>query len=152
MSKVAVIIGSESDRNVMSETIKYLEYFGITSELHVLSAHRAPDRCVDFARNAEDNGFSVIIAGAGMAAALPGVVAAHTNLPVIGVPLDASPLHGLDALYSIVQMPAGIPVGTVAIGNAGAKNAAVLAARILALNSKEILAKLEVFRADKFKM
>ncbi len=152
MFKAAIMVGSESDREVMSEAIKYLDYFGIESDFRVLSAHRNAAASTAFAADAEKNGYSVIIAAAGMAAHLPGVVAAHTDLPVIGVPLDASPLNGVDALYSIVQMPAGIPVGCVAIGKAGARNAAVLAARILASRDPGIKNKLETFRENGFKI
>jgi len=152
MTRVAIIIGSESDREVMSEAGKYMDYFGIPWEMHVLSAHRNPEETAAFAKSAAENGISVIIAAAGMAAHLPGVIAAHTDLPVIGVPLDASVLKGIDALYSIVQMPAGIPVGTVAIGKAGARNSAVLAARIIALNNADVRKKLEDFRQNGFKL
>ncbi len=152
MTKVAILIGSESDREVMNDSIKYLDYFGIENEMHVLSAHRNADKVTAFVKEAAGNGFTCIIAGAGMAAHLPGVAAAHTHLPVIGVPLDASPLNGVDALYSIVQMPPGIPVGTVAIGKPGARNAAVLAARIIALNDSTILQKLEEFKQKGFKL
>ncbi len=152
MAKVAILIGSESDREVMNDSIKYLDYFGIENEMHVLSAHRNADAATTFVKEAAGNGFVCIIAGAGMAAHLPGVAAAHTHLPVIGVPLDASPLNGVDALYSIVQMPPGIPVGTVAIGKPGARNAAVLAARIIALNDSAVLQKLEEFKQKGFKL
>ena len=152
MARVAIVIGSESDREVMTEAGKYLDYFDIPWEMHVLSAHRNPEETAAFAKNAAENGISVIIAAAGMAAHLPGVIAAHTDLPVIGVPLDASVLKGIDALYSIVQMPAGIPVGTVAIGKAGARNSAVLAARIIALNNADVRKKLEDFRQNGFKL
>ena len=152
MARVAIVIGSESDREIMSESGKYLDYFSIPWEMHVLSAHRNPEETAAFAKNAADDGISVIIAAAGMAAHLPGVIAAHTDLPVIGVPLDTSALNGLDALYSIVQMPAGIPVGTVAIGKAGARNSAVLAARIIALSDTGVRKKLDEFRRQGFKL
>jgi len=152
MPKVAIMVGSESDREIMSESIKYLDYFGIESDFRVLSAHRNPVESTAFAQDAEKNGYGAIIAAAGMAAHLPGVVAAHTDLPVIGVPLDASTLGGVDALYSIVQMPAGIPVGCVAIGKAGARNAAVLAARILAAGDPAIKSKIAAFRQNGFKL
>lgn len=145
--KVAVLIGSKSDEAAMSEAFPYLSYFGIDYEFHVLSAHRNPKETAEFASNAEKNGYSLIIAGAGMAAHLPGVVASLTILPVIGVPLSGSELSGVDALYSIVQMPPGIPVATVAIGKAGAKNAGVLAAEIIGLTNKEVKQKLIDFRA-----
>jgi 5-(carboxyamino)imidazole ribonucleotide mutase len=146
MGKVAVLLGSTSDQALMQPCLDYLTRFGIEHELHVLSAHRQPDETARFAKQAASNGFSLIIAAAGMAAHLPGVIASHTTLPVIGVPLEGSALHGLDALYSIVQMPAGIPVATVAIGTAGAKNAAVLAAEILALIDPSLGKKLDEFR------
>jgi 5-(carboxyamino)imidazole ribonucleotide mutase len=146
MPKVAILMGSESDKEVMQNCVKYLEWFAIDYELKVLSAHRSPDATADFAKNAEKNGFDLIIAAAGMAAHLPGFVAANTTLPVIGVPLAASEMRGVDALYSIVQMPPGIPVATVAIGSAGAKNAAVLAAEILALNDGKLKESLQEFR------
>lgn len=152
MTRVAIIIGSESDREVMTEAGKYLDYFGIPWDMQVLSAHRNPEETAAFAKNAAADGISVIIAAAGMAAHLPGVIAAHTDLPVIGVPLDTSALNGLDALYSIVQMPAGIPVGTVAIGKAGARNSAVLAARIIALDNAGVRKKLDEFRQNGFSL
>jgi 5-(carboxyamino)imidazole ribonucleotide mutase len=144
--KVAVIMGSSSDEPVMKKCIDYLNYFNIPHEMHVMSAHRNPDVVHEFAVHAEKNGYKVIIAGAGMAAALPGVVAALTTLPVIGVPLEGSALNGVDALYSIVQMPPGIPVATVAIGPAGAKNAAILAVEIIALQNEVLKEKLVDFR------
>ena len=144
--KVAVLMGSSSDEAVMQFCIGGLDYFGIPHEVHVMSAHRTPEAVDRFAVEAEKNGFGIIIAGAGMAAHLPGVVASRTTLPVIGVPLEGSALGGQDALYSMVQMPTGIPVATVAIGKAGARNAAVLAAEILALRDSEIGQKLLIFR------
>jgi phosphoribosylaminoimidazole carboxylase PurE protein len=152
MGRVGIIFGSESDREVMNEAGTYLDFFGIEWEMQVLSAHRMPEETAAYAKNASANGISVIIAAAGMAAHLPGVIAAYTDLPVIGVPLDVSPLNGLDSLYSIVQMPAGIPVGTVAIGKAGARNSAVLAARIIALHDENVRKKLDRFRKNKFKL
>ncbi len=146
MPKVAIIVGSSSDDEAMKGCIQYLEYFGIEYTYQVLSAHRNPDECVSFVRNAESNGYKIIIAAAGMAAHLPGVAAANTILPVIGVPLSGSELKGVDALYSIVQMPSGIPVATVAIG--GSKNAAVLAAEILALDNSTIKLKLINFKKN----
>ena len=146
MAKVAILLGSESDKEVMQHCVKYLKWFGIDFEMKVLSAHRTPDATAQFAKTAEQSGFSLVIAAAGMAAHLPGVIAANTILPVIGVPLASSELHGVDALYSIVQMPPGIPVATVAIGAAGAKNAAVLAAEIIALTDKKLRKRLEEFR------
>lgn len=146
MPRVAILLGSKSDEQVMQGCTEYLTRFGIEHELKISSAHRQPDETAAFVKNAEANGFSLIIAAAGMAAHLAGVAASHTTLPVIGVPLDGSALNGVDALYSTVQMPAGIPVATVAIGSAGAKNAAVLAAEILALHDASIKQRLIEFR------
>jgi len=148
MAKVAILLGSTSDQPAMQGCIDYLGHFGIEHELRVISAHRQPEELAAFVKEAEGNGFSLIIAAAGMAAHLPGVAAAYTMLPVIGVPLEGSALHGVDALYAIVQMPAGIPVATLAIGSAGAKNAAVLAAEILALNDSGLRGKLQTFRRN----
>ncbi len=150
--KVAVLIGSKSDEAAISEAFPYLDYFGIDHELHVLSAHRNPKETAEFASGAEKNGFKLVIAGAGMAAHLPGVVASLTTLPVIGVPLSGSELAGVDALYSIVQMPPGIPVATVAIGKAGAKNAGVLAAEIIGLGDSDVKKKLVEFRGKGSKL
>jgi phosphoribosylaminoimidazole carboxylase PurE protein len=126
---VAIIMGSESDREVMEAAARELDERKISYELHVMSAHRDPDKVAQFAKQAQARGFKVVIAGAGKAAALPGVIASHTNLPVIGVPIKTSDLGGLDSLLSIVQMPPGVPVACVAIN--GARNAAILAAKIL---------------------
>jgi phosphoribosylaminoimidazole carboxylase PurE protein len=145
-NKVAILMGSTSDRAVMENCQEALDYFGITYEVHIMSAHRDPEKVTAFVSSAAEKGFSVIIAGAGMAAHLPGVVAAQTTLPVIGVPLEASSMGGLDALYSIVQMPPGIPVATVAIGKAGARNAGILAAQILALTDQNLADQLKRFR------
>ena len=139
---VAVIMGSASDKPIMLECTRHLEFFGIEYKELILSAHRTPDETAQFARQAERNGFKLIIAGAGMAAHLPGVIAAHTTLPVIGIPLSGSALNGIDALYSIVQMPSGVPVATCAIGKAGAINAAVLAAEILGILDNRIKQKI----------
>lgn len=130
-AKVLIIMGSDSDLPVMEEAAKVLAAFGVSCQMTVASAHRTPERTLMVIRKAEKNGAEVIIGGAGMAAHLPGVIASHTTLPVIGVPLDASPLQGMDALLSIVQMPPGIPVAAMAIGKAGAKNAAILACQII---------------------
>ena len=146
--RVAILMGSESDRELMTETAKVLESLGIDQEMHVMSAHRTPERVTRFAREAERNGFRVIIAGAGLAAALPGVVSANTTLPVIGVPIAGSSLMGLDSLFSIVQMPPGVPVATVAVGNAGARNAGYLAASIIALADEDVRAAYRKFRED----
>ena len=136
MKKVAVIMGSDSDLPVVSKAIDKLKAFGVPVEAHVMSAHRTPVAAADFASSASDNGFGVIIAAAGKAAHLAGVLAAHTVLPVIGIPIKASTLDGLDALLSTVQMPAGIPVATVAID--GAENAAILAVQMLALSDESL--------------
>lgn len=144
---VGIIMGSESDRAVMEETAKMLERFGVPYELIVSSAHRHPARTREYAQSAADRGLKVIIAGAGMAAHLPGVIAAETTLPVIGVPLPGSALNGVDALYAIVQMPAGVPVASMAIGAAGAKNAAVFAVELLALSDPDLRHKLTEYRA-----
>jgi 5-(carboxyamino)imidazole ribonucleotide mutase len=146
MATVAILLGSKSDEQVMQGCVEYLTRFGIRHDLKISSAHRQPEETAAFVRDAEKNGYRIIIAAAGMAAHLPGVAASLTTLPVIGVPLEGSALNGVDALYSIVQMPAGIPVATVAIGGAGAKNAAVLAAEILALQDPAIKEKLLAFR------
>ncbi len=138
MPKVAVVMGSRSDQPVMQATIDVLARLGIDYEVAVISAHRTPERAREFARTARDRGIEVIIAGAGMAAHLPGVLASWTTLPVIGVPLASSELKGMDALCAIVQMPPGIPVATVAIGKAGAQNAAYLAAQMLGLRHDDI--------------
>lgn len=139
MKKVAILMGSDSDFGVMSKAVSVLKEFEIPVEVHVYSAHRTPEKVAEFASNAKDNGFGVIIAGAGMAAALAGVVAGHTTLPVIGVPLKSNALEGVDALLSTVMMPSGIPVATVAID--GSKNAAYLAAQILAVGDEELAKK-----------
>ncbi len=139
MKKVAILMGSDSDFSVMSKAVSVLKEFEIPVEVHVYSAHRTPEKVAEFASNAKDNGFGVIIAGAGMAAALAGVVAGHTTLPVIGVPLKSNALEGVDALLSTVMMPSGIPVATVAID--GSKNAAYLAAQILAVDDEELAKK-----------
>ena len=140
--KVLILMGSDSDLPVMEETAKTLDSFGISCRMTVASAHRTPELTLKLVKEAEKDGVEVIIAGAGMAAHLPGVIASHTVLPVIGVPLDASPLGGMDALLSMVQMPPGIPVATVALGKAGAKNAAILAARIMAGKNPALTRKL----------
>lgn len=146
MKKIAVIMGSDSDLPVVEPAFKRLKSFGIPFEAHVMSAHRTPARAAEFAANARDSGFGAIIAAAGKAAHLAGVLAAHTTLPVIGIPVKSSTLDGLDALLSTVQMPAGIPVATVAID--GADNAAILAAQILALGDDTLAAKLSAMKAD----
>jgi len=143
---VAIIMGSKSDWDTMRHSVETLDELGIPNEAHVLSAHRTPDATADFARKAADRGIRVMIAGAGGAAHLAGVIAAYTWLPVLGVPIQSQALHGLDSLLSIVQMPGGMPVGTLAIGNAGAKNAALLAAAIIGIGDEKIREKLQAFR------
>ncbi|BDU50879.1 5-(carboxyamino)imidazole ribonucleotide mutase [Haliovirga abyssi] len=130
---VSIVMGSDSDLEVMSETAKLLEKFDISYEMKIYSAHRCTEEALNYVKEAEKNGVKIIIGAAGKAAHLPGVLAAHTNLPVIGVPMQTSDLGGVDSLYSIVQMPTGIPVATVAIGKTGAKNAAVLALKMLGI-------------------
>ena len=139
-------MGSESDAEEMKPASDVLNELGIKNESRVISAHRTPDRLREYILNAEKEGVKVFIGGAGMAAALPGVIAAHTHLPVLGVPIESKSLKGLDSLLSIVQMPPGIPVGTLAIGSAGAKNAGLFAAAILAVSDEEIENKLKDFR------
>ena len=144
---VAIIMGSQSDWPIMTNSADTLAALGISHEAHIVSAHRTPDRLYEFARKARDEGFKVIIAGAGGAAHLPGMTASLTPLPVFGVPIESKALHGVDSLYSIVQMPAGIPVGTLAIGKPGAVNAALLAAAVLALSDSDVAEKLDSWRA-----
>jgi 5-(carboxyamino)imidazole ribonucleotide mutase len=143
---VAIIMGSESDRSTMQHAADHLTGLGIGFEMHVLSAHRTPEKTAEFARTSEQRGFEVIIAGAGGAAHLPGVLASWTLLPVIGVPIESAALHGLDSLLSIVQMPRGVPVATMAIGKPGAANAALMAAAILARKDATIRERLVAFR------
>src|SRR3979409_2658872 len=139
---VAIIMGSQSDWDTMRHAAETLTALGLSSERHIVSAHRTPDRLFAFAKGAKAAGYKLIIAGAGGAAHLPGMAASMTELPVFGVPIQSKALSGLDSLYSIVQMPAGIPVGTLAIGKAGAINAALLAVSVLALNDMELAARL----------
>ena len=146
MASVGIIMGSESDRSVMEKGVPLLERFEIEHEVEVMSAHRTPEKVRDYASSAEERGLKVIIAGAGLAAHLPGVVAAHTRLPVIGVPLYQEGLAGADALYSCVQMPPGVPVATVAIG--GAKNAAILAAQIIGTGDDAVAARVRDFKKE----
>ncbi len=143
---IALIMGSQSDWETMREGAKILGELNIAYEARIISAHRTPQRLYEFASQAQNNGFKIIIAGAGGAAHLPGMVASLTSLPVFGVPIESKALNGKDSLLSIVQMPAGIPVGTLAIGKAGAKNAALLAASVLALTDEEIKKNLDNFR------
>ena len=143
MADVSIVMGSDSDMPVMAKAAEMLEEFGISYEMRIISAHREPDLFFDYAKGAEERGVKVIIAGAGMAAHLPGMCAALFPLPVIGIPMHTASLGGRDSLYSILQMPSGIPVATVAIN--GAKNAAILAAKILAVSDEELKGKLKAF-------
>ena len=146
--KVAIVVGSDSDLPIINITTKVLDELGIAFSIAVASAHRTPDKVIKYVVDCEKAGADVFIAAAGMAAALPGVVASKTLKPVIGLPIDGKTLGGQDALFSIVQMPPGIPVATVAIGKNGAKNAGILAAQILSLNDKVLLKKLVAFRKN----
>ena len=143
---VGIIIGSQSDLDVMRNASETLDNLGIANEMNILSAHRNPEQVNEYAATARQRGLKVIIAGAGMAAALPGVVAAQTPLPVLGVPMETRVMGGIDSLLSMAQMPGGIPVGTLAIGKTGAKNAALLAAAILALSDEGVAGRLDAFR------
>ena len=145
---VGIIMGSRSDWETMRHSAETLDKLGVASETRVISAHRNPDRLRDYAAGARERGLKVIIAGAGMAAALPGAAAALTPLPVLGVPIGTKDLGGLDSLLSMVQMPGGVPVGTLAVGKAGAVNAALLAAAILALSDAKTAAALDAWRAE----
>jgi 5-(carboxyamino)imidazole ribonucleotide mutase len=147
-ASVAIIMGSRSDWPVLRHAAEMLDSLSVTYEAKVVSAHRTPKRMYDFAQGAKAAGFQVIIAGAGGAAHLPGMTASLTDLPVLGVPIESKALKGMDSLLSIVQMPGGIPVGTLAIGEAGAKNAGLLAARILALSDPEVAQRVARFAAD----
>jgi 5-(carboxyamino)imidazole ribonucleotide mutase len=144
---VAIVMGSQSDWATMKGAADVLAKLGVETDVRIVSAHRTPERLFDFARGAADEGFKVVIAGAGGAAHLPGMVASLTHLPVLGVPVQSKALSGQDSLLSIVQMPAGIPVGTLAIGEAGAVNAGLLAAAILATNDPALTERLKAFRA-----
>jgi 5-(carboxyamino)imidazole ribonucleotide mutase len=143
---VAIVMGSQSDWTTLRHAAETLDALGIGHDARIVSAHRTPERLYAFAKGARDEGFKVIIAGAGGAAHLPGMTAALTTLPVLGVPVESQALSGLDSLYSIVQMPPGVPVGTLAIGRAGAINAALLAASVLALGDTALAARLEAWR------
>ncbi|HTF83015.1 5-(carboxyamino)imidazole ribonucleotide mutase [Cellvibrio sp. ARAG 10.3] len=147
-NKVAVIMGSRSDWATMQAAVEILQQLGVDYHTEVVSAHRTPQKLTRFAEQAADSGYGVIIAGAGGAAHLPGMVAAHTRLPVLGVPVQSKALNGMDSLLSIVQMPKGIAVGTLAIGTAGAFNAGLLACQILALNDPALAARIEQFRTE----
>ena len=146
-ARVAIVMGSQSDWPTMQRAAHALDALGVAYEALIVSAHRTPDRLAEFAKGAADAGFKVIIAGAGGAAHLPGMVASMTHLPVLGVPVESKALKGQDSLLSIVQMPAGIPVGTLAIGEAGATNAGLLAAAILALSDEALAGRLKAYRA-----
>lgn len=146
--RVGIIMGSQSDWPTMKLAADMLDRLGVTYEKKIVSAHRTPDRLYDYAKTAKDRGLHVIIAGAGGAAHLPGMAAAMTPLPVLGVPIQSRALKGMDSLLSIAQMPGGVPVGTLAIGDAGAKNAGIMAASIIALHDETVAAKLDLFRAE----
>ncbi|WP_370190421.1 5-(carboxyamino)imidazole ribonucleotide mutase [Qipengyuania sp.] len=146
-AKVAIVMGSQSDWSTMTCAAEVLDELGVTTDIRIVSAHRTPERMYDFAKGAADTGFEVIIAGAGGAAHLPGMIAALTHLPVLGVPVQSNALSGQDSLLSIVQMPAGVPVGTLAIGKAGATNAGLLAAAILANHDPALSQRLQEWRA-----
>ncbi|MCI5064522.1 5-(carboxyamino)imidazole ribonucleotide mutase [bacterium] len=146
---IGIIMGSDSDWPTMKQSAEVLEQFGVPYEAKVVSAHRTPDLLKEYANTAEDRGIQVIIAGAGGAAHLPGMAAAQTLLPVLGVPVESRVLKGVDSLLSIVQMPGGVPVGTLSIGESGAKNAALLAVRMLAVSDRSLRDKLQQFHADK---
>ena len=150
-AEVAIIMGSQSDWPTMRHAADTLDLLRLTCDTHIVSAHRTPKRLYDFAANARERGYKVIIAGAGGAAHLPGMTAAMTPLPVFGVPIESKALSGLDSLLSIVQMPGGVPVGTLAIGKAGAINAALLAASVLALSNAKLAKRLDAFRAKQTK-
>ena len=146
--RVVVCMGSQSDWDTMRETAAILDTLAVAHEVRIISAHRTPNRLSEFARAAVDDGVGVIVAGAGGAAHLPGMIAAHTTLPVLGVPVESKSLKGMDSLLSIVQMPGGVPVGTLAIGAAGARNAGLLAAQILALGDEALAGRLQEWRRN----
>ena len=146
--QVAIMMGSQSDHPTMQEAADILKEFGVGFEIRVLSAHRTPKETAQYAEALKERGVKIVIAGAGGSAALAGVVAAHTTLPVIGIPIETTALNGMDSLLSTVQMPLGVPVATVAIGKPGAKNAGILALRILSLSDKRIEKKLEAYKED----
>ena len=148
MARVGVIMGTRSDLPTMENAVEMLKRFGVDYEVKIVSAHRTPELMFEYAKSAKERGIKVIIAGAGGAAHLPGMVSSLTPLPVIGVPVQSKAMSGLDSLLSIVQMPGGIPVGTVAIGNSGAKNAGILASEIIALMDEEVAKKVEEFRRE----
>jgi len=145
---VGIVLGSDSDLSTMKESAKILEKFKVPYEMTISSAHRSPERTIDYAKKAEKRGLKVLIVGAGGAAHLAGVIAAHTTLPVVGVPMHTEALKGRDSLYSTVQMPKGVPVATMAIGKPGAANAAILAVEILAISNAQVQKELERYKAD----
>ena len=147
-TRIAICMGSQSDWPTMKEAADILTQFGTSHEVKIVSAHRTPARLANFAKTAHEQGFGVIIAGAGGAAHLPGMIAAQTHLPVLGVPIESAALNGMDSLLSIVQMPAGVPVGTLAIGVPGAKNAALLAIQIMGLSDADLTKKLVTWRQN----
>ena len=146
MADVAVILGSKSDMKYWEDSKKYLEYFKLSADLHILSAHRTPDQVADLAQSAREKGYKILIAAAGMAAHLAGALAAHANVPVLGIPLPGGVMDGVDALLSTVQMPTGVPVATFAVGTAGMRNAFVFTAQILSLNNKDIEERIKKFK------
>ncbi len=150
--KIGVLIGSESDKKTMESARDYYEYFDLEMNLFVMSAHRNPAEVSEFALNARKNGYHVLVGAAGMAAHLAGVIKAHTTLPVIGVPLDGGIITGLDSLLATVQMPKGVPVATLAVGKAGAINAAILSAEILSINNEDLINKLSTFKSNGSKL
>ncbi|MDE0042334.1 MAG: 5-(carboxyamino)imidazole ribonucleotide mutase [Candidatus Poribacteria bacterium] len=145
---VSIVMGSDSDLDRMAEAAKVLEEFEIPFEITISSAHRSPEMTMEYATTARDRGIHVIIAGAGRAAHLAGVIAAHTTLPVVGVPIDGGPLDGVDALYSTVQLPPGVPVATMAIGSGGARNAGIFAVQVLSLNNPDLQTKLQTYKTE----
>lgn len=146
MSEIAIVLGSKSDIKYWEESKKYLDFFNLQADLQILSAHRTPDKVTEFAHNARNNGYKVLIAGAGMAAHLAGALAAQSDLPVLGVPLPGGILDGIDALLATVQMPAGIPVATFAVGTPGMRNACIFAVEILSLHNQDLKKKLALFK------
>ena len=148
MPLVSIVMGSDSDREIMLETSKILKKFDISHEITITSAHRSPEKTERFCKELDSKGVLVVVAGAGSAAHLAGVIASRTSLPVIGVPIPSSPLHGLDSLFSTVQMPSGVPVATMALGKAGAKNAGIFAAQLLSLSNPKIKEQLSLYKED----
>ena len=147
-NKVAILLGSKTDKPLIEPSLPYYEYFGIDIEVHVMSAHRNPDDVAKFASEARDNGYSILVGSAGMAAHLAGALKAHSTLPVIGIPLPGGMMDGLDSLLATVNMPKGVPVATVSMGKAGAINAAVLCAEIFSLNNSDLVLKLTEFKKN----